>query len=393
MNVSNEIEAEFCRVFDHLSVISQAPGRVNLIGEHTDYNQGYVLPAAINLKCWAATSARNDRNLLVYSANADERVVIDLDNPRRLDSWADYPAGIAAEIERLGIRLPGANLYIRGDVPLGSGLSSSAAIEVSTAYVLTKLINFRLSLTDIAKLCQRAENRFVGANCGIMDQFAACHGLEGKALFLDCRSLEFRPVSVPSHIRLVVCNTMIKHELNQGEYNFRRMQCEEGVQKLSSVLPGIRALRDVSLTGLEQNKGLLTEILYRRCKHVISENDRVIRMVQALEDWDATAMFQLMKDSHRSLRDDYEVSCKELDLMVSLANQLDGVIGSRMMGGGFGGCTVNLVDVAAAAEFRHKISESYFSATGLRPEVYICLPSDGAGIVKIEDDASQNALG
>jgi galactokinase len=222
-----------------------------------------------------------------------------------------------------------------------------------------------------------------------MDQFAACHGLEGKALFLDCRSLEFRPVAVPANIRLVVCNTMIKHELNQGEYNVRRAQCEVGVQKLSTVLPEIRALRDVSLADLERNKDLLTEVVYRRCRHVISENDRVIHMVHALENSNATEMFRLMNDSHRSLRDDYEVSCSELDLMVALAVQESGVLGARLMGGGFRGCTINLLDAAAVDDFSSKISKSYYSQTGLQPEIYVCYPSEGAGLAKIESAPSQ----
>ena len=362
---------------------------MNIIGEHTDYNQGYVLPAAINLKCWAAVSARNDRVLSVYSANTQESISLDLENLAPSHSWTDYPAGVIAEIEQLGFRVAGANLYIRGDIPLGSGLSSSAAIEVATAYVITHLASLSLSATDIAKLCQRAENRFVSASCGIMDQFAACHGSEGKALFLDCRSLKFRLVSVPAQIRLVVCNTMIKHELNQGEYNVRRLQCEEGVQKLAAVLPGIRSLRDVTVPELQRNKNLLPDVVYRRCRHVVSENDRVLHMVCALENLDRPAMFQLMSDSHRSLRDDYEVSCSELDLMVELALKQEGVLGSRMMGGGFGGCTVNLVDAAAVEKFRNKVATSYFSATGRHPDIYVCFPSESAGLVKTESNSSQ----
>jgi galactokinase len=365
----------------------RAPGRVNLIGEHTDYNDGFVLPAAIDLFCWVAVAPRNDRALVLYSEKFDDTVDVSLDdlNIRATGKWADYPLGVAWALERAGYRLRGANIYIKSDVPLGAGLSSSAAVEVSTGYALMSMAHEAIESTNLALLCQKAENEFVGARCGIMDQFVSCHGREGSALLLDCRTLNSRQVPIPPEVHLVICNTMIQHSLGTSEYNVRRTECETAVRKLFEVLPGIRALRDVSLAELESNRKLLGETIFKRCRHVITENQRTVEAATALQTDHVEALRQVMANSHRSLRDDYEVSCRELDVMVRLAERQRGVLGARMTGGGFGGCTINLVSAAESGKFRRHIGEEYEAVTGLKPDMYICQASQGVEMVEPED--------
>ena len=357
----------------------RAPGRVNLIGEHTDYNDGFVLPAAIDFSTTVTISPRGDRILKVSSSRFSERIAFDLDEPspepRR--HWSDYVRGVAVTIEQAGYRLKGAELQIDSSVPIGAGLSSSAAIEVATGYALLRESGFDVSGVELARLCQRAENNFVGMRCGIMDQFVACHGEKERALLLDCRSLEYRPVPLPQKFRLVICNTMIKHELAAGEYNKRRAECEAGLRLLASARDGVSALRDVTLQQLEAVRKDTPEVVYKRCRHVISENARVLESVAALERGDLAEMGRLMGESHRSLRDDYQVSCDELDLMVQLAGDLPGVMGARMTGGGFGGCTINLVADEAIEEFERQIKRNYETRTGIAPEVYVCKAADG----------------
>ncbi len=383
---ASDLIAKFEGLFGRASFAYRAPGRVNLIGEHTDYNGGFVLPACIGFSCWVAGSTRPDDKLVVYSENFHQRLESRLDGepPQRSRKWSDYPLGIAWELRNSGCALRGANLYVRGDVPLGAGLSSSAALEVAVASALLETSGLEMDRTKIALLCQRAENEFVGARVGIMDQFVCCHGKAGHALLLDCRTLAYRSVPVPGDVQLVVCNTMVKHEHGDGEYNLRRRECEEGVEKLSAVLPGIQALRDVSLSDLEKHRALLREVIYRRCRHVITENERVPRAAEALEHGHIARLGELMAESHRSLRDDYEVSCPELDLMVDLAAKNGGVYGARMTGGGFGGCTVNVVDRAAATEFKKWISAEYQAATGRHPDIFVCETSQGVERVALD---------
>jgi galactokinase len=362
------------------STIYRAPGRVNLIGEHTDYNDGFVLPAAIGFCCWVAAARRSDRKLAIHSENFNETVEVSLDSlaPPQKKHWANYPLGVAWALEEAGKRLSGTNLFIAGEVPLGAGLSSSAAIEVAVGFALLNQSRYEVDRTELAKLCQRAENEFVGARVGIMDQFVSCRGRAGHALLLDCRSLEFELVKLPAEVQLVICNTMVKHEIASGEYNKRRAECEEGVRKLASALTGIRALRDVTLAQLEEHRGLLEQRAYSRCRHVITENERVMKAVEAFKKEDLKALGPLMMDSHRSLRDDYQVSCRELDLMAEIAVAQRGVIGARMTGGGFGGCTINLVEASAVEEFKRPVSAQYYAKTGQRPEIYVSSASDGA---------------
>jgi galactokinase len=358
----------------------RAPGRVNLIGEHTDYNAGFVMPAAINLSAYTSITPREDRKLTIRSNNFDEEVVIDLDDAtlKARRHWSDYPVGVAVILERAGYRLRGAHLEIKSEVPMGSGLSSSAALEVSTACALAANAGLVIDRKDLALLCQRAETEYAGARVGIMDPFVALFGEERKALMLDCRSLDYKLVPVPDSVRLVVCNTMVKHELASNEYNDRRAQCEAGVRHLAAFLPHVKTLRDVTLEDLERYGRDLPEVIYRRCLHVITENVRVLAAAEALERGRLQRFGELMGQSHTSLRDDYEVSSRELDLMVKLAASVEGVYGARMTGGGFGGCTINLVDAEHVENFTRTVAGKYAQMTSLKPEIYVCEASKGA---------------
>ena len=365
---------------------------MNLIGEHTDYNDGFVMPVALDLATWAHVSPLESRKLQIFSENYNEEVEVDLDDerlaPRR--RWSDYPVGVAVEIEKAGHRLRGARLKLRGEVPIGSGLSSSAALEVATACALVANSGLEIDRRELARLCRQAENEFVGARVGIMDQFVSLFGQARKALLLDCRSLEFRLLPLPDTVRLIICNTMVKHALASGAYNERREQCEAGVKYLSQFYPEVTALRDVTLEQLDEHRDGLAGVLYRRCRHVITENARVLAAGEALEQHDLHAFGKLMAESHQSLRDDYEVSVAELDLMVELARKVGGVYGARMTGGGFGGCTVNLVRAEAVDQFRNRVSAEYERVTRLKPEIYICTASEGAAEVMPPMNADKN---
>jgi len=361
--------------------IFRAPGRVNLIGEHTDYNEGFVLPIAIQYETRVAVESMPERRMHVHSDTYSETAVFDLDDPRPIARrhWSDYVRGVAIMLEQEGCLLRGASLQISSNIPVGAGLSSSAALEVATALAMLGNSSLTLEPLKIAQLAQRAENEFVGARCGIMDQFTACHGRAGHALLLDCRSLDVDYIPTPQEAALVVCNTMVRHDLASGEYNRRRQQCEAGVTALSKFLPDIHALRDVNAQQLAMFAGKLDEVVYRRCRHVVGENERVQDAARALRAGDLPRFGALMKASHRSLRDDYEVSCSELDTMVDIQLGIQGVYGARMTGGGFGGCTIALVDSSKVDGFSGLVAERYRQETGISCEIYVCSAGDGAG--------------
>jgi len=366
--------------------IFRAPGRVNLIGEHTDYNDGFVMPAAIGFYAWVAAATREDRVVEAYSDRFKEKISLSLDalaGPPQ-GHWSDFIRGVAASLQHAGHKLHGANLVIHGEVPLGAGLSSSASLEVAAALALTVPSGIVVPRLELAKLCQAAEHEYVGTRCGIMDQFVAVFGAAGNALMLDCRSLEYQLLPLPQEVRLVVCNSMVRHELASGEYNRRRADCETGVKLLAPYLPGARALRDVAIAELDKHKDALPGTIYRRCRHVVTENQRVLDAAKALQSGDASGFGQLMYRSHASLRDDYEVSCKELDLLVDVAADCAGIFGARMTGGGFGGCTVNLVRADCAAAFETQMARTYQEATGITPDIYVCDPAQGAQAWPVE---------
>jgi galactokinase len=377
-----EIHARFQEVFGGNSRLFRGPGRVNLIGEHTDYNGGFVMPAAIGLSCWVAAAPRSDDKLVVFSENYREIYEVDLTTAafERTGRWFDYPLGVAWALRQSGVILDGANLYIFGEVPVGIGLSSSAAIELAVGLALADLAGRPIDRVALARLCQAAENLFVGTRCGIMDQFVSALGHSGYALFLDCRSLQYDLIPLPKWMRLVICDTTVSRELGSSEYNMRRAQCEEGAQRLASVIPGIESLRDVSSADLEAHKDALPNVILKRCRHVVSENARVLTAVSALRIGDIEVLKGVMFESHRSLRDDFEVSCRELDVMVEIASKQPGVHGARMTGGGFGGCTVNLVDLDRIGDFQRNVAAAYQTATGRQANIYVCEPSDGADV-------------
>jgi galactokinase len=361
----------------------RAPGRINLIGEHTDYNDGFVLPVAIDRYTTVTAAARADRRIYVSSQGFGRDVEIDLDNPDGgpTGAWTDYVRGVAAILERRGHRLVGANLAIASDVPSGAGLSSSAALEVAIGYALLDLAGVPVDLTALALACQQAEHEFAGTRCGLMDQFIVCHARAAHALLLDTRTLETTWLPLPPDVAVIVCNTMTKHALASDGYNQRRADCEAGVRALAVRLPRIRALRDVSYAELEANRDVLSDRVYRRCRHVVTENARTQSAADALRDGDLARFGVLMGASHASLRDDYDVSTRELDAMVEAAMECDGLVGARMTGGGFGGCTVNLVRTGAAKDFAREVADGYAARTGRVPEIYACRASGGVGRV------------
>jgi galactokinase len=365
----------------------RAPGRVNLIGEHTDYNDGFVMPIALDRDTWVAAAPRDDGTLVVRSKEFNETLSINLGHVGADPSvragadtwvgpyWGRYVGGVALTLDRVC----GADLLIASDVPIGAGLSSSAALEVACGFALLDIAGAPIDLDHLAHAAQRAEHDFAGTRCGIMDQTIACHGRADAALWLDTRSLERRWLPLPPRVRVVVCNTMVRHELASGEYNARRADCEAGVAVLARQRPDVRALRDATLADLDAVSDRLSARVSRRCRHVITENARVGRAAEALENGDVHRVGTLMNESHDSLRRDYEVSCTELDTMVAIARSLAGVHGARMTGGGFGGCVVALVDRAAASTVVREIARKYKSATGTTPDVWPTGAGAGVG--------------
>jgi len=352
-----------------------APGRVNLIGEHTDYNMGFVMPMALAMGCTVRSSPARRKVLHLSSKQYPGEMIFPLDaipSMRKTGAWADYVLGVAREIARLGMELIPMRLEVDATVPSGSGLSSSAALEVSSALAL--LDGRELPKLEIARLCQRAEREFVGMPCGIMDQYASLFGQEHKAILLDCRSITHEYVPIPEGAEIVVANTMVKHELGSSAYRQRVAECQQAL----SYFPGRESLRDVTLADLERASRQMPEIPLARARHVILENRRVQDFLAAAQRGDLAAMGRLMVESHRSLQQDYEVSCEELDFLVDTALTIDGVYGSRMTGGGFGGCTVSLVDHAAVEAFREQLTSAYQQKYGVTPAIYPCKPSAGA---------------
>jgi galactokinase len=372
-----KLRSEFTNRFGTVPRVFRAPGRVNLIGEHTDYNDGFVFPCAIDFAAYVACSLRDDRRINVASLTLDTGFSFGLDDAEGagFPQWVRYVQGMAILLERTGRKLTGADVLIDSSVPIGAGLSSSAALEVAVGLALAESALHKINGMELARLGQAAEHEFAGVRSGIMDQFASVFGRSGHALFLDCRSMDWEPVGLDG-ASFVICNTKTKHDLADGEYNNRRAECEEAAAAL-----GVRSLRDVTPERLEAGIHLLREPAARRARHVVSENSRVLDAKRALEASDLAEFGRLMNGSHQSLRDDFEVSCRELDIMVKLAQEQPGTLGARMTGGGFGGCTVNLVDPAEQRRFIEVVSEGYLAATGIEPEMYECRAAEGAGEV------------
>ena len=360
------------------TVVVQAPGRVNLLGEHTDYSGGFCMPAALSFNTLIAASSRTDGRLRLHSLEFNEYVEVALDDipHARKGHWSAYPLGVVQSLAQEGVTIAGGDLSITGNVPLGSGLSSSASIEVATATALLQLAGKTLPGATIALACQRAENVYVGAPCGIMDQFISANGKKGNALALDTRALTFELAPLPDAVRLVVSNSMVKHSVGDGEYGVRRREVEEAARAI-----GVKELRDATLDDLIAAQAKMSPEAFRRGRHVITDSQRVVDGAAVLKTGDVGSFGKIMIAAHASYRDDFEASCPECDTLVRLALELDGCYGARLTGGGFGGCTVNLVETGASEAFSKALAAGYETETGIRPEVYICELADGAGLV------------
>jgi len=379
MNRNDVLTQHFALSFDGVpDLIVRAPGRVNLIGEHTDYNDGFVLPMAINLDVRIAARARSDRTVRLYAADLDRHDTFSLDNVRRVGdkpTWADYVRGVANILQREGYTLRGMDAAISGNVPYGAGLSSSSAIELAAIMAFRLLNALDLDPVRAALVGQRAENGFVGMRCGIMDQFVSSLGQADHALLIDCRSLEYKRVRLPHGVRVVVTDSAVRRGLVDSAYNERRAQCEEGAR-----LMGVKALRDVNLEMLEVCRSKLPPVVARRCQHVVTEDQRTLDSLEALEHSNLTGFGALMNASHASLRDLFEVSTPELDALVEIQQRFPGCLGARLTGAGFGGCTVALVREEAVPSLVEMIRAHYPARTGKTPQVYVCRATEGAGL-------------
>jgi len=364
-----------------------APGRVNLIGEHTDYNEGFVLPMAIGKEIIMLGQLRNDRLVKVYDLVYKTEIKISLDNltPLKKDTWANYLMGVMDEIQKAGYPLQGANIIFNSNIPQRAGLSSSAALEVVTALTMAKLNLLKIEPVEMAHLCRRAENNFVGVACGIMDQYVSCLGQKNYALFIDCRSNDYDLIPFKDrNYQIVICNSKIQRGLVFSEYNRRREECKRAAEFFNHKLKReIRALRDVTVDEYKKCQRQLPEVIARRARHVISENYRVQASREALKAGDYIKFGQLMIKSHHSLKDDYEVSCEELDLLVDLALKHEGVLGARMTGAGFGGCTVSLIEKNYIGAFKESIKNKYKKITGINPDIYVTQPAEGAKVLEL----------
>ena len=377
---------KFHQYFEGAPLVIKAPGRINIIGEHTDYNEGFVLPAAIDKEIVFAIRANNQEKSNIRSIDFDESVAFDTSayKPFLVEhQWANYVLGVVDEIKKEGFEVGNFDCVFGGDVPVGAGLSSSAAVESGIAVALNELFNLHLDKLELIKIAQRAENNFVGVKCGIMDQFASVLGQEDNVLLLDCRSLEYShfPLELPDH-EILLCDTGVKHSLASSEYNTRRNECEEGVKKLQEQFPQIKSLRDVKLDMLYSVANELDPVIMKRCLFVVKENIRVLKACEDLTRNDLSALGNLIYESHEGLRSNYEVSCTELDYLVDTTKKDERVLGARMMGGGFGGCTINIVESDHVEGFTKHISEQYSKTFGKELKTYKVKVSDGVRIIK-----------
>ena len=366
-----KIKQAFEENFGEDPLLIKSPGRINLIGEHTDYNDGFVLPAAVDLGVYFACKQNNIDKYRFYSYDLQDVYVTDVANISKSEKrWANYLLGVIAQFKKAGKKVQGFDCVLGGDLPMGAGMSSSAAVETGLAYAINLMQGFRYQTLDLVKFSQLAEHEYAGVQCGIMDQFAVMHGKEQQVIKLDCRSLDYEmyPFRLENY-ELVLVNTGVKHSLAASAYNKRRQECETGVALLQQHLPRVKSLRDVTLDQMQAYEKEFDAVVYKRCSYVIEENLRLEKACQALETGDVEAFGMQMYGSHEGLREKYEVSCVELDQLVELAKSVEGVKGSRMMGGGFGGCTINLVHQNAMDDFESKIRAEYRTPDGQEPEI------------------------
>lgn len=378
MNIEH-LTTAFKNLYQTDPVIIRSPGRINIIGEHTDYNSGFVMPAAIDKSIYIAIAKRDDEEIHLYSKSYKQAYQTTVSKVKVSDiTWANFILGVVDQINKRGYKIGGFNLYIDGDIPLGAGLSSSAAVECATAYALSTLFSLSVSGLDIAFIAQKAEHTFAGVNCGIMDQFASVFGKKDHAIVLDCRSMEYRyvPLDMKGH-KLLLLNSNVKHSLAESAYNERRAKCEQGVALIKKLHPEVESLRDVTIEQLEKYVKAEDEEAYIKCRFIIEENSRLVKAAQYLEQGNLQDLGQLMYKTHEGLSRDYEVSCKELDFLVSSVKGSEYVLGARMMGGGFGGCTFNIIKNETPESFIEEISGKYLREFGHNLTAYIVDTSNG----------------
>ena len=376
-----KIEETFQELFGSKPLLVRAPGRINLIGEHTDYNEGFVLPAAIDKEMVLAVAKNGSDTCRLFSIDYNEAVAFSLQEMQPTNKgWPNYIMGVVDQLQKADYTIEGFDCVFGGDIPIGAGLSSSAALECGAAYALSELFGLGIDKISLIRYAQKAEHTFAGVQCGIMDQFASVMGNKGQALRLDCRSLEYTyfPLELKEY-QIVLCDTGVKHSLASSEYNTRRLECEQGVKKVQERHPLVLSLRDVSLPMLEEVASELDRVVYQRCRYVIEENERLLSGCQLLEQGDIEGFGQKMYGSHKGLSEQYEVSCPELDFLVDYSKDMPYVVGARMMGGGFGGCTINLVAREEKDRFVGQLAEAYKKQFGLELKTYEVSISDGTG--------------
>jgi galactokinase len=383
MKFPDAVKEKFREIFKEKPLIIRSPGRVNLIGEHTDYNLGYVLPGAIEKAIYFAVTPRDDKNCKLYSLDMNDSYDFTIEElVKSPKGWPNYLMGVVDQLNKMGCKLNGFNCVFGGDIPIGAGLSSSAAIEAGLAFTLNHLFNLGIDKLTLVKLSQKAENQFVGVNCGIMDQYINVFGKQGHLLRIDCRSLEYEyfPFNF-DNVSIVLFNTNVSHSLASSEYNQRRKECNEGVEIIKKDHPQIESLRDVSIELLEKYESKMKPVVYKRCKYAVEENVRLLKACDALNKSDLKTFGALMYQTHEGLSRDYEVSCKELDYLVELTKDNQKIYGSRMMGGGFGGCTINIIENSAVDEVSKNILLEYEKKFNKKADVYITSISSGTGII------------
>ena len=389
MQLALKIENKFKELFNETPLIIRSPGRVNLIGEHTDYNKGYVLPAAIDKAIYFAITPRSDDNCVIYSLDLNEEHKFVINNLIKSEKgWPNYLMGVVDQLRAFGHQIKGFNCVFGGNIPIGAGLSSSAALEAGLAFALNSIFNLNIDKLQIVKISQKAENDFVGVQCGIMDQFINVFGKNGNVTRIDCRSLEYSYFPFDyNNISIVLFDSQISHSLASSEYNQRRMECSEGVKMLKKEFPQIESLRDVSSVMLNECKTKLENTIYRRCKYVVGENERLLNACCALENHDLNTFGSYMYETHEGLKTDYEVSCNELDYLVELTREYSDILGSRMMGGGFGGCTINLINNEAIETVSREVSDKYKKEFNIDAKIYITKISSGTSLINIKENA------
>ena len=382
------INRTFREIFETAPTLNaRAPGRANIIGEHTGYNGGFVLPGGIDRNIYTAASKSHNNIVNVYSYDFKKKISFNIDKLEYDDQnrWINYQKGVINELKSAGYEFSGFNMVIGGDIPVAAGLSSSAAVELAAAVTIRHLFRLKISSIELAKLCQRAENNFVGVKCGIMDQFASALARQDHAILLDCKTLKYEYIPIDlTDVLIVLCNTNKKRELVDSEYNRRKQECGSGAAFFKKFDNKIEFLRDVPGHLFEEKRSELSENIRKRCEHVIYENKRVVNCVKAFKKNYLADAGKLLFESHYSLKDLYEVSCRELDILVTIAEASIGSYGSRMMGAGFGGCTINLVSRQNIDEFSHRINYEYFKSTNIQPDIYICKTENGAGILPMD---------